>query len=157
MNRSAFKNSNNNRSQIGNMNRCVRNLTESPTNHVKSVSAEIHWNRHRYGPNPSLRSGPEPYITVKWDLAWDGSKWDRNALDSLFKGETVRIYYMMQRWSSDLHNCFARMDHDHIEVAELRIDSLALYPPYGFGTSYPIVKYTTVTSFFLMLLPLSLS
>ena len=49
------------------------------------------------------------------------------------------------------------MDHDHIEVAELRIDSLALYPPYGFGTSYPIVKYTTVTSFFLMLLPLSLS
>ena len=29
---------NNNRSQIGNMNRCVRNLTESPTNHVKSVS-----------------------------------------------------------------------------------------------------------------------
>lgn len=38
------------------------------------------------------------------------------------------------------------MDHDHIEVAELRIDSLALYPPYGFGTSYPIVKYTAELS-----------
>ena len=29
---------NKNRSQIGNINRCVRNLTESQTNHVKSVS-----------------------------------------------------------------------------------------------------------------------
>lgn len=43
------------------------------------------------------------------------------------------------------------MDHDHIEVAELRIYSLALYPPYGFGTSYPIVKYTAVTYFYLFI------